>query len=97
MICHTMKVQIGAIEEVVQAVKSGEISQASIEASLFRVRRLKRKLLSWPVVRQLDTSRLELMKTEHEKLAKELYRKSTTVVGSRPGLLPLSKTAKSSI
>jgi len=37
MICHTMAAQVGAIEQVVQAVKSGELSQKSIQASVDRV------------------------------------------------------------
>ena len=37
MICHTMSAQVGAIEQVVQAVKSGELSQKAIDASVERV------------------------------------------------------------
>ena len=37
MICHTISAQVGAIEKVVQAVKSGELSQQAIDASVERV------------------------------------------------------------
>jgi hypothetical protein len=41
MICHTMSAQVGAIEQVVQAVKKGELSQDAIQASVERVKDLK--------------------------------------------------------
>jgi hypothetical protein len=44
MICHTMSAQVGAIEEVVQAVKSGKLSQDGIQASVDRVKDLKARV-----------------------------------------------------
>jgi beta-N-acetylhexosaminidase len=44
MVCHTMSAQVGAIEQVVQAVKAGELSQEIIQASVDRVHNLKSKV-----------------------------------------------------
>ena len=44
MICHTMSAQVGAIEQVVQAVRSGQLSQDAIQASIDRVNDLKARV-----------------------------------------------------
>ncbi|KAF4635568.1 hypothetical protein G7Y89_g2509 [Cudoniella acicularis] len=46
MICHTMAAQVGAIELVLKAVKSGELFQQAIQASVDRISRLKSQYLS---------------------------------------------------
>ncbi|KAI9743394.1 MAG: hypothetical protein M1818_003241 [Claussenomyces sp. TS43310] len=94
MICHTPKVQMGAIEEVISAVKSGELSQASLEASVARVTRVKGKFLSWPATQPKDAGILEEMNIKHDILAEQLYARSTTLVRAQHGLLPLAQGAK---
>ena len=84
MICHTMSAQVGAIEEVVQAIKSGELSQTAIETSVARVSALKLKFLS-------KSSALgDVDARAQERLASKVYGESTTVVRSEPGAFPLS-------
>ena len=91
MICHTLSAQVGAIELVVKAVKSGELSQESIQASADRINALKAKYLSTEVpISQSTLAKLEARNLEQAALAAEIYAKSTTVVRSVPGLLPLS-------
>ena len=93
MVCHTMLAQVGAIELVVQAVKNGELSQEAIQASVDRVRKIKEKYLS-SERSPISSSTLELMgsmRERHFTLAAEVYAKSTTVVRSQPGVLPISK------
>ncbi|KAH8682960.1 glycoside hydrolase superfamily [Tricladium varicosporioides] len=92
MVCHTIAAQVGAIEMVVQAVKSGELSQEAIQASFDRVHLLKDKYLS-PNRKVLSASSLvkaEAQKRAHSILAAEVYAKSTTVVRSTPGFFPIS-------
>jgi beta-N-acetylhexosaminidase len=93
MICHTMSAQVGAIEQVVQAVKSGELSQEAIRLSVDRVRNLKVKycirapLVAEEMWRIRDT---KSRNTRQAGLAADIYAKSTTVVRSEPGSIPLS-------
>lgn len=93
MICHTMSAQVGAIELVIQAVKQGDISQEAIQASVNRVGDLKRKYLS-PLAdaTALPTS-IDMTATNkrHAALASRMYARSTTVVRSAPGCLPINK------
>jgi beta-N-acetylhexosaminidase len=84
MICHTMSAQVGAINQVIQAVKAGELSQQAIEASVNRVRNLKSRFLSPVASTNFDIK-------AQEELASEIYAKSTTVVRSEPGVFPISK------
>lgn len=88
MICHTLKAQVGAIELVFNAVKSGELSQHDVEKSVDRVRALKTKYRS-----DQDSATahdLKKMIDRHSTLASEIYAKSTTVVRYDPGSFPLS-------
>lgn len=85
MICHTMSAQVGAIEQVIQAVKTGELSQADIAVSVDRVHDLKHRYLSSTL--PIPTSTLatsEARNTRQASLASEIYAKSTTVVRSLP-------------
>lgn len=84
MICHTMAAQVGAIEQVVQAVRSGELSQEAIEVSIGRVKALKTKFLS----DSFKPGSVDV--TAQERLASEVYAKSTTIVRSEPEAFPLS-------
>jgi beta-N-acetylhexosaminidase len=93
MICHTMSAQLGAIEKVVQAVKSRELSQEAIEASVNRVKGLKTKYQSSQIPPTLANS--EERFTRQGTLASEVYAKSTTVVRTEPGSFPiLTKQSK---
>lgn len=99
MICHTMSSQVSAIERVINAVKSGEISQESIQTSVNRVKDLKARYLatSTNVVVNPTLVTLEATNIRQETLASEIYAKSTTVVRSKPGALPLSTSSESKI
>jgi beta-N-acetylhexosaminidase len=99
MICHTMSAQVGAIELVVQAVKSGEVSQASIEASLDRIRELKKTFLSTSThpIRTSTLAEIEANNARHSLLSADLYAKSTTVVRSVPGSIPFSRYSETKI
>ena len=99
MICHTMSAQVGAIEQVIQAVKAGELSQADIAASVNRVHDLKHWYLSSSTL-PIPTPTLatsEARNTRQTSLASEIYAKSTTVVRSVPGSFPLSSDPKKKI
>jgi beta-N-acetylhexosaminidase len=96
MICHTMSAQVGAIEKVIQAVKSGELSQKAIQSSVDRVRSLKAKYAVQSSAISLET-KLQDSKSRiavHAALAADIYAKSATVVRSEPGLVPISPKRK---
>lgn len=93
MICHTISAQLGAIEQVLQAVKSGELSQKAIQASVDRVRHLKAKYANQPPVTNENLRTIESRNTKQAALAADVYAKSTTVVRNETGLIPVSPTS----
>ncbi|KAF4622740.1 hypothetical protein G7Y89_g14287 [Cudoniella acicularis] len=96
MICHTMSAHVGAIEQVIKAVKSGELSQKAIQASVDRVRHLKAKYAIQPPAVPLQTLLTTTLRDTESRnvaqaaLAADIYAKSTTVVRAEPGLIPIS-------
>ncbi len=82
-----------AINALAKAVRSGEISESRIDESV-------RKLLQYKQWAGLDKNRfVDVDKVfdvvgneEHKMLAREIARKSITVLGNKNGVLPLSET-----
>lgn len=96
IICHTMSAQVGAIEQVVQAVKSEELSQKAIQASVDRVRQIKSKYadhtpaMNPQLLRMTTLHDAKSRDIKQAALAADVYAKSTTVVRSEAGLIPIS-------
>jgi len=98
MVCHTISAQVGAINLVVDAVKSGELSWKNIVKSVRRLKHLKEKYVSEdraPIPPPSLTS-LKLWESRQERLAARVYAKSTTLVRNSIGLLPLPPDGKDS-
>ncbi|KAJ8068423.1 hypothetical protein OCU04_003981 [Sclerotinia nivalis] len=93
MVCHTMNAQVGAIEAVIAAVKSGEISREVIESSVNRVIRLKTKYASTSVSTADSNSNVQMLNEESSKVASEVYAKSTTVVRTEPGYISIPRNS----
>lgn len=87
-----MAAQVGAIDLVVEAVKSGDLSQDDIAKSLGRVRALKSKYLEKQETE--DSVDFEEIFARHLSLASGIYAKSTTVVRHDPSFFPLSKSLR---
>ncbi|TVY91803.1 Beta-hexosaminidase [Lachnellula willkommii] len=103
MICHTMSAQVGAIESVVEAVKTSALSWKSIEESVHRVSDLKSIFVPsnrLPLPNS-TLSRFELRNNlsnrRRELLARGIYAKSTTVVRCSPDIFPLPRDGTSKI
>jgi beta-N-acetylhexosaminidase len=95
MICHTYEVQTGGIDRVCAAIGSGEISQARIDQSLTRLEKLKQRLTSWDnALKTNPADALTAMNALGDKLAQGIYAKSSTLVRSKAGVLPLSTSSK---
>ncbi|PBP22779.1 hypothetical protein BUE80_DR006356 [Diplocarpon rosae] len=90
MICHTFTAQVGAIEKVIAAVKSGELSQEAIQASVKRVEALKSKYVPNDTIPLLSLEDSQARNTKQAQLASEVYAESTTVVRSVAGSFPIS-------
>ncbi|KAH7377982.1 putative beta-N-acetylglucosaminidase [Cadophora sp. MPI-SDFR-AT-0126] len=90
MICHTMSAQVGAIEQVITAVKSGELSQDAIQASVARVEALKSKYVSNASIPTSTLADSEARNSRQASLASKVYAKSTTVVRSVSGSFPIA-------
>ena len=95
MICHTYDVQTAAIDHVCKAIQDGEISQERIDESLSRLEKLKSRFTSWDKALQTEPPEtLAAINERGKKLARQVYADAATVVRSKDGLLPLSRTAK---
>ncbi|KAL3424922.1 beta-N-acetylglucosaminidase [Phlyctema vagabunda] len=93
MICHTMASQVGAIERVVEAVKSGSLSQQDIEEKVERVRLLKKRYAeNWNSLSKATISGNGY--ADQRDLAAKIYAQSTTLVRSEPGVIPISKSSE---
>ncbi|CAG8977381.1 hypothetical protein HYALB_00007011 [Hymenoscyphus albidus] len=92
MICHTIASQIGAIQQVINAVKSGELSQAATQKSVDRVEALKTKY-SVSNTAPINFTGTESRNEKQLALASEIYSKSTTVVRSEPEAFPIRADA----
>ncbi|KAK0115910.1 hypothetical protein ONS95_012953 [Cadophora gregata] len=90
MICHTMSAQVGAIEQVIAAVKSGELSQDTIQTSVARVEALKSQYVSNASIPLSTLANAEARNSRQASLASEVYAKSTTVVRSVTGTVPIA-------
>ncbi|KAL2003615.1 hypothetical protein VTN02DRAFT_3161 [Thermoascus thermophilus] len=92
MICHTYEVQVASIDAVCQAVETGDISPSRLDEALRRVTQLKSRFLTWDTALGRRAGEdLRSLNFDNAKLAKEVYSQSTTLVRSKPGVLPLSK------
>ena len=82
MICHTMRLQTGAIEETYKAVEKGELSLAALRESGRRVDELKGRFAgTWETVfAALDERRLGDVVEANAKLSQRAYRASTAMI-----------------
>ncbi|TAQ89249.1 hypothetical protein B7494_g2412 [Chlorociboria aeruginascens] len=97
-ICHTMSVQIGAIQKVTEAVRNGNISRGSIEASYNRVVALKERYATHLKPGYISTlANSKIRNARQTELASAVYCKSTTVVRKAPGIFPISTDPSTNI
>lgn len=92
MVCHTFAVQTGSIEQICQAVESGEITRARLDEAYRRVASLKSRFLSWDTA--LQSQDLQSLKTVNDtgvNVAKKVYSNSVTIVRDKAQNLPLAK------
>jgi len=89
-ICATREGQANCMEEIFAAVKSGEISMATIDKAVERIIRYKEKYGLWE-----ELSEPVEKYPAHDKFADEISEKSMTLI-KNDGVLPLSKNADNS-
>ncbi|DAA73912.1 TPA_exp: Beta-glucosidase [Trichophyton benhamiae CBS 112371] len=90
MVCHTLKVQVGAYNEVYQAFKQGDITSEGVAKSVARVAALKDKFISWKsVFRKRKPELLSELRLAHERLSTRIYARSTTLVRDTQKVIPL--------
>ena len=90
MVCHTLKVQVGAYNEVYQAFKQGDITSEGVAKSVARVTALKDKFISWEsVFRERKPELLAELRLAHERVATRVYVRSTTLVRDTQNVIPL--------
>lgn len=82
MICHTMRLQTGAIEETYKAVTKGELSLDALRESGGRIDELKARFAgTWEgALGELDERRLAEIVEANAKLSEEAYKASTAIV-----------------
>ena len=92
-----MSAQVGAIEQVIAAVKSGELSQEAIQASVARVEALKSKYVSCASISSSTLADCETRNIRQALLASKVYAKSTTLVRSVAGSFPIESDSDKKI
>lgn len=98
MISHTLERQVGAIQEILKAIETGEIQEEVIDQAIQRINKLKEKYLSWdeiPLEVVPNVSEIVGSK-QHERIAYEAYKDSVTIVKD-DGILPLASDGSSRI
>lgn len=89
-ICHTFEAQVGAYNEVYEAMNKGIIPLDRISKSVNRVHGLKDKFLCWEsALRKRSAPDIDRMNTTHHALATEIYSRSATLARDSQQALPL--------
>jgi beta-N-acetylhexosaminidase len=78
LVSHSYQRQKNAIEAVIEAVKSGRISEKRIDASVKRILSLKAKRINLDQVDKADPAQINFK--NHKKIAQKLAEKSLTLV-----------------
>ncbi|WP_166638038.1 beta-N-acetylhexosaminidase [Halanaerobium saccharolyticum] len=78
LVSHSYQKQKNAIGAVIEAVKSGRISEKRIDASVKRILKLKAKRINLDQVDKADPAQIDFK--SHKKLAEKLAEKSLTLV-----------------
>ncbi|KAK2823894.1 hypothetical protein FQN49_007513 [Arthroderma sp. PD_2] len=95
MVCHTFEAQTGACSAVYKALEEGEMTYDSVSKSVARVAKLKDRFVSWEsVFANRKPELLTELRFSHEKLAAEIYARSTTLAWDTQNALPLSPEQK---
>lgn len=89
LISHRLDRQLGAIRALVEAVKSGRISEEQINRSVERIVSLKKKRKMNESMESWDSAALVLRQESSLSLARELSEQSVTVVKDDQRALPL--------
>ncbi|KAF2147574.1 glycoside hydrolase family 3 protein [Aplosporella prunicola CBS 121167] len=97
MICHTMELQQGALEAIYKEAREDESFRMLIDKSCARVTdKCGGALAKFAELQGSDASTkstLEDINRTNVSLADEVYAKTTTIVRSEPGALPVKKDA----
>lgn len=90
LICHTLSTQREAVEGIIRAVETGEVSMERLDESVHRVLELKERFGILAGVTPVDPNAAEAIVSSEEKkaLALEIARKAVTVVKDEAGLIP---------
>lgn len=91
LISHSPDRQVAAVEALVRAVESGEISEERIDQSFTRIMAAKRRWIK-PTTGRLPGD-WDAIRREHEALEDRVARAAVTLVRS-DGLVPLNPTAR---
>ncbi|EFR02333.1 beta-hexosaminidase [Nannizzia gypsea CBS 118893] len=95
MVCHTLKAQMGAYNEVYEAFKHGVITSEGVAKSVARVTALKDRFVSWELVSSKRTPELLAeLRLAHEKLAADVYARSVTLVRDTQNAIPIKPDQK---
>ncbi|KNG87690.1 beta-N-acetylglucosaminidase [Aspergillus nomiae NRRL 13137] len=95
MVCHTYDVQVGSINKIYEAIKSGKVPTSRLEEAFRRVTALKARFLSWDAaLKPQSLDGLTSLNQKGTELAKEAYSRSVTLVRDTQSILPLSPSSK---
>lgn len=89
LVSHTFTEQVKAIEAIIQAVRTGRISEERINRSLGRILNMKKRRNMWNVEIDLEQANKTIELPESAAAVRELVGKSITMV-KEGGVLPLN-------
>lgn len=95
MVSHTFASQVDTMNEILNAIDSGEIEESTIDEAYKRVCKLKDKYLKWDDI-QLNGELIvspEVGSKQHEDIALDIYRQGVTIVKNEKNILPLPKNS----
>lgn len=93
IVCSSFRLQLEALSGILGAVRDGIITREAVKQSAERIMNMKRKHLSWEEA--LNPPSLEDLKKLHlknQKLSKDAYERSVTILRDHGNYIPLSKS-----
>lgn len=94
MISHSFDLQKKAINRIVNAVVTGELSEDIIDRAVQRIATLKERYLDWGKILALNAEAFNQVSSEKNRsLAKDIYRKGVTLI-KNDGILPLESNVR---
>ena len=98
MVSHTFDRQLGALNEIIQSIETGVITESAVDKSIQRINSMKQKYLTWDELSLVENPTVpEIVGSkQHQQLAYQVYEESITIVKNED-IIPLKLTEDKSV